>query len=87
MWREALETKGLKIGRTKTEYMECHRSNSKSRDNEIVNIDNQEIAKSEYFCYLGSMINKDGEFNDDVTHRIKVGWLKWRSASGILCDF
>ena len=31
------------------------------------------------------MISKNRELGDDATHRIKVGWLKWRSASGILC--
>ena len=49
-------------------------------------IDTKEILKSDHFRYLGLMISKDGEFGDDVTHRIKVGWLKWRSAFGILCD-
>ncbi|KAE8689168.1 hypothetical protein F3Y22_tig00110940pilonHSYRG00061 [Hibiscus syriacus] len=24
--------------------------------------------------------------DDDVTHRIKAGWLKWRTATGVLCD-
>ena len=81
---EALERKGLKISRTKTEYMEYHFSNSRSRNNEVMNFNNQEISKSEHFCYLGSIISKDGELGDDVMHRIKVGWLKWRRASGIL---
>lgn len=85
-WREALETKGLKISRTKTEYMECNFSNSRSRDDAEVKIDNQELPKKEHFRYLGSLISKDGELGDDVTHRIQVGWLKWKSASGILCD-
>ena len=26
------------------------------------------------------------EIGANVVHRIKVGWLKWRSASGVLCD-
>jgi len=26
--------------------------------------------------YLGSIIQKDGEINSDVNHRIQVGWLK-----------
>ena len=56
--------------------MECHFNKSRSRDNEVVKIDNQEIPKSEHFRYLGSIISKDGELCDDVTHRIKVGWLK-----------
>nr|GFA56774.1 retrovirus-related Pol polyprotein LINE-1 [Tanacetum cinerariifolium] len=23
---------------------------------------------------------------DDVAHRIRAGWMKWRAASGVLCD-
>ncbi|GKC85344.1 integrator complex subunit 11 [Tanacetum coccineum] len=45
-WRKALEDKGLRVSRKKTEYL----------------------------------------IEDDVTHRIQVGWLKWRAARGILCD-
>ena len=56
--------------------MKYHFSNIRSRDNEAVKIDNQEMPKSEHFRYLGSMISKYGEFGDDVTHRIKVRWLK-----------
>ncbi|KAF3631432.1 Cytochrome [Capsicum annuum] len=28
----------------------------------------------------------DGEIDEDFTHRIGAGWLKWRLASGVLCD-
>ncbi|XP_070008151.1 uncharacterized protein [Nicotiana sylvestris] len=28
----------------------------------------------------------NGEIDEDVTHRIRAGWMKWRLASGILCD-
>ena len=31
-------------------------------------------------------MHKDGEIDEDINHRIKVGWQKWRNASGILCD-
>jgi len=36
--------------------------------------------------YLGFIIQMDGEINSDVSHRIQAGWLKWRSAIGVLCD-
>ncbi|XP_070031549.1 uncharacterized protein, partial [Nicotiana tomentosiformis] len=26
------------------------------------------------------------EIDEDVTHRIGAGWMKWRLASGVLCD-
>ncbi|KAI0486585.1 hypothetical protein KFK09_029333 [Dendrobium nobile] len=28
----------------------------------------------------------DGEIDGDIISRIQVGWLKWRNASGLLCD-
>jgi hypothetical protein len=28
----------------------------------------------------------DGDIDEDLSHRIKAGWLKWRQASGVLCD-
>ena len=41
---------------------------------------------SSHFKYLGSIIQKDGEINSDVNHKIQAGWLKWRSSTGVLCD-
>jgi hypothetical protein len=32
------------------------------------------------------MLQKDRDFDEDVNHRIEAGWIKWRQASGILCD-
>ena len=32
------------------------------------------------------MLQKDGDIDEDVNHRIKARWMKWRQASGILCD-
>ncbi|KAF5933729.1 hypothetical protein HYC85_029900 [Camellia sinensis] len=36
--------------------------------------------------YLGTGEVVDGEVRDNVIHKIKVGWLKYRSATDILCD-
>ena len=36
--------------------------------------------------YLGSVLQKDDDIDEDVRHRISTGWLKWRQASGNLCD-
>ena len=32
------------------------------------------------------MLQKDGDIDEDVRHRISAGWLKWRQASAVLCD-
>jgi len=51
-----------------------------------VRLDRQEIPMSNHFKYLGFIIQKDGEIDSNVNHRIQAGWLKWRSATGVLCD-
>jgi hypothetical protein len=44
------------------------------------------VPKKDTFHYLGSMLQKDGDIDEDISHRIKVGWLMWRQASYVLCD-
>jgi hypothetical protein len=57
-----------------------------TQEKEDVRLDGQVIPKKDTFRYLGSMLQKDGDIDEDVSHRIKTGWLKWRQASGVLCD-
>jgi hypothetical protein len=44
------------------------------------------VPKKDIFRYLGSMLQKNGDIDEDVSHRIKVGWLKWHQAFGVLYD-
>ncbi|KAL3342476.1 hypothetical protein AABB24_026480, partial [Solanum stoloniferum] len=44
------------------------------------------IPKKESFKYLGAVIQGSGDIDDDVTHRVGAAWMKWRLASGVLCD-
>ena len=32
------------------------------------------------------MLQRDGDIDADISHRIKARWIKWRQASGILYD-
>ncbi|KAE8705185.1 28 kDa ribonucleoprotein [Hibiscus syriacus] len=85
-WKIALEEKGLRINIEKTEYL-CSNFNGNQNDEDVeVCIEGHVLPSKDCFKYLGSMIHKDGGVDDDVTHRIKAGWLKWRAATGVLCD-
>jgi hypothetical protein len=44
------------------------------------------VPKKDTFRYLTSMLQKNGDIDEDVSHRIKADWLKWRQTSGVLCD-
>ena len=86
LWRKTVKLKGFRLSRTKTEYMRCAFSTTKHEEEGDVSLDGQVVPKKDTFRYLGSMLQKDGDIDEDVNHRIKAGWMKWRQASGILCD-
>ncbi|KAM1838659.1 hypothetical protein ACFX14_020281 [Malus domestica] len=44
------------------------------------------ITKSDRFRYLGSILQENGELDGDLNHIIQAGWMKGKSASGVLCD-
>src|ERR1041385_8213199 len=78
MWRQTVESKGFRLSRTKTEYMRCGFSTTNHVEEEEVSLEGQVVPQKDTFQYLGSMLQKDGDIDEDVSHRIKVGWLKWR---------
>ncbi|XP_019253945.1 PREDICTED: uncharacterized protein LOC109232645 [Nicotiana attenuata] len=49
-------------------------------------IDTQVIPKRDGFKYHGSVIQGNGEIEEDVTHCVGSRWMKWRIPFGVLCD-
>jgi hypothetical protein len=45
-----------------------------------------QVVPKDTFRYLGSMLQRDGDIDEEVSHRIKAGLMKWRQASGVLCN-
>ena len=80
LWRQTLESRGFRLSRFKTEYMECKFNKQGIRDYSIVRLDGQEIPMSSHFKYLGSIIQKDGEIDSDVSNKPTPNtWDKWLS--------
>jgi hypothetical protein len=69
LWRQTLESKGFRISRTKTEYMRCDFGTTIS-ENGDVSLGGQVVPK-DTFLYLGSMLHRDGDIDEDVSHRIE----------------
>ena len=57
-----------------------------TREEEDISLEGQVVHRKYTFRYLGSMLQRDEDIDEDVSHRIKAGWMKWRQASGVLCD-
>ena len=66
--------------------MECHFSNNKINNTTNIKIGEHIMEISRSFKYLKSILQENGGIDKNVTHRIQVGWNKWRNASSILCD-
>ncbi|KAG7296805.1 hypothetical protein JYU34_020747 [Plutella xylostella] len=84
-WVDEIERHGLRISRTKTEYMECDYGGTDALGCDIT-IENTPLPKVSQFKYLGSVLTTDANVDEDVTHRVNTAWLKWRSLTGVLCD-
>jgi hypothetical protein len=89
MWcwltRAELESNDFRLSRTKIEYMRYQFSGGNSDDGDM-SLDGRVVPINDSFWYLGSMLQSDREIDEDVSHRIRVRWVKWRQTSGILCD-
>ena len=72
-WRDTLESKGFRLSRSKTEYLHCRFSADKGGVASEVAIEGTIIPRVERFRYLGSIIQGNGEIDEDINHRIKVG--------------
>jgi hypothetical protein len=80
-----LEAKCFSLSRSKMEYMKYDLSATTQEEGDV-RLGGQVVPKKDIFRYLGSMLQKDGDIDEDVSHRIKAGWLKWRQVSTVLCD-
>ncbi|KAK3533937.1 hypothetical protein QTP70_034936 [Hemibagrus guttatus] len=81
-WRFALERRGMKVSRSKTEYM-CVNEREGSG---TVRLQGEEVKKVQEFKYLESTVQSNGECGKEVKKRVQAGWNGWRKVSGVLCD-
>jgi hypothetical protein len=55
--------------------MKCDFSATTQKDGDV-RLDCQVVPKKDTFHYLGSMLQKNWDIDEDVSHRIKFGLLK-----------
>jgi hypothetical protein len=72
LWRRTLKAKCFRFSRSKTEYMKCDFS-AATQEERDVRLNGQVVPKKDIFCYLGSMLQKGVDIDEDVCYRIKAG--------------
>ena len=81
-WRYALERRGIKVSRSKTQYMCINAGN----DKETVKKEHTKVPRVKEFKYLGSTVQESGDCEREVKKRVQAGWKEWRKVSGVICD-
>ena len=82
IWKNALKRRGLKVSRSKTEYLRV----GDVDDGEELKRQGEKVKRAKNFKYLGSTVSSDGRCEEEVKRRIQAGWISWGKMSGILCD-
>jgi hypothetical protein len=65
--------------------MMCQFNDGNSNDGDV-SLDGQVVPMNDIFWYLRLMLQSDREINEDISHRIRAGWVQYRQTSDILCD-
>ena len=81
-WQKALEKRGLRVSRTKTEYL-CV---GEPATRPAIKMHTDDIPETDVFKYLGSTIQQDGWCEKEIQKRIQAGWSNWRKVTGVMCD-
>ena len=81
-WKYALERRGMKVSRSKTEYLCINGGN----DDETVKMENTKVPRVKKFKYLGSTMQESGGCEREVKKRVQEGWNECRRVSGVICD-
>ena len=68
-WTEALEKRGMKVSRKKTEYICLNGTPLGS-----VKMHSAQLPQVTEFKYLGSTLQSDGDINAEVNKRTQYGW-------------
>ena len=81
-WSYALERRGMKVSRSKTEYLCINEGN----DDETVKMEDAKVPRVREFKYLGSTVQESGGYDREVKKRVQAEWNGWRKISGVICD-
>ena len=69
-WRYALERRGMKVSRSKTEYLCINGGN----DDETVKMKDTKVPRVKGLKYLGSTVQESGSCEREIKRRVQARW-------------
>ena len=85
-WRRAVQYRGMRISRPKTQLMDFNFGHYNGQEREPVKSLGEELQRVHHFKYLGSSVEETGGMATEITQRVSAAWRNWKRCSGVLCD-
>ena len=85
-WRRALEDRGMRISRPKTQFIDFQFGEDNGQGRGPVKILGDELQRVHHFKYLGSSVEETGGMTTEISQRVSAAWANWKRCSGVLCD-
>jgi hypothetical protein len=70
LWQETIDSKDFRFSKTKTEYMRCDFDTTTHEED--VSLEGQVVPRKDTFRPLRSILQRDGDVDEDVSHRIEA---------------
>ena len=84
--RRALEDRGMRISRPKTQFIDFKFRLDNGQGREPVKILGEELQRVHHSKYLGSSVEETGGMTTEISQRVSSAWRNWKRCSGVLCD-
>ena len=85
-WKKALEERGMRVSRPKTQFMDFSFEQNAQGNRTQVKILGEDVERVTHFKYLGTSIEEEGGMETEIAKRVGAGWINWKKCSGVLCD-
>ena len=72
-WRKALEERGMRVSRPKTQFMDYSFEQNAQGNRPQVKILGEEVERVTHFKYLGTSIEEEGGMETDIAKRVGAG--------------
>ena len=85
-WRKALEERGMRVSRPKTQFIDFSFEQNAQGNRTQVKILGEEVERVTHFKYLGTSIEEEGGMETEIANRVGAGWMNGKKCSGVVCD-
>ena len=77
-WRRALEDRGMRISRPKTQFIEFKFGQDNGQGREPVKILGEELQRVHHLKYIGSSVEETGAMTTYISQRVSAAWGNWK---------